>query len=144
MYQADPETLASVYVNKAHERLYGYSVEEWLGYPNLWADTIYYEDKESVLTAFKEARRKLMDGLIEYRIKSKDNKVRWVEDHYSWNLDKQGNPKSLNGVMYDITERKRANKELRTRLCQQASIAELSQRALTVTELQVLMKDGCL
>ena len=44
--------------------------------------------------------------------------------------------------MYDITERKRANKELSTRLCQQASIAELSQRALAGTELKVLMNDA--
>ncbi len=142
VYQADPETFASVYVNKAHERLYGYSVEEWLRCPDLWADTIYVEDKERVLAAFKEARRKLKDGIIEYRIKSKYNNIRWVEDHYSWALDKKGKPTSLNGVVYDITERKRANKELSTRLCQQASIAELSQSALAGTGIGVRMNES--
>src|SRR3990170_4808841 len=44
--------------------------------------------------------------------------------------------------MHDITEHKRANKELITRLFQQESIAELSQRALAGTELQVLMNDA--
>ena len=53
VYQADPETFASVYVNKAHERLYGYSVEGWLRYPNLWADTIYSEDKRGSLLPLK-------------------------------------------------------------------------------------------
>ena len=112
IYRADPETLVATYVNRAVERIYGYTVEEFLGDPTLWESTIHPEDKERVFAWFTEAQRKMESGAIEYRIIRKDKTVRWVEDHVSWEKDQQGNLVSMTGVMYDITERKRAEEEL--------------------------------
>ena len=112
IYRADPETLVATYVNRAVERIYGYTVEEFLGDPTLWESTIHPEDKERVFAWFTEAQRKMESGAIEYRIIRKDKTVRWGEDHVSWEKDQQGNLVSMTGVMYDITERKRAEEEL--------------------------------
>ncbi|MBU4012652.1 MAG: PAS domain S-box protein, partial [Proteobacteria bacterium] len=112
IYRADPKTFLATYVNRAVEKIYGYTVEEWLRDPTIRESTIHPEDKERVFAWFTEAQRKMESGAVEYRIISKDKTVRWVEDHVSWEKDQQGNVVSLNGVMSDITERKQAEESL--------------------------------
>ena len=68
IYRADPETFVATYVNRAVERIYGYTVEEFLGDPTLWESTIHPEDKERVFAWFTEPQRKMESGAIEYRI----------------------------------------------------------------------------
>ena len=113
VYRADPETYASIYCNKAHERLFGYPVEEWIKNPKLWEDSIYPEDKERVLSVLEEAKKNLKGGVIEYRIIKKDKAILWIEDHFSWEVDRHGTPVSLNGVGYDITGRRRVEEYLK-------------------------------
>jgi len=116
IYRANPETFIATYVNNGVERFYGCTIEEFLRDPTVWESTIHPEDKERVFAWFTEARRKMESGGIEYRIIRKDKTVRWVEDHASWEKDQQGNAVSLNGVMYDITERKLAEQASRLAL----------------------------
>ncbi|MCH7558892.1 MAG: PAS domain S-box protein [Planctomycetes bacterium] len=104
VYRAEPKTFVATYVNNAVERFYGYSAEEWLRDPSLWENMIHPDDKERVLKEFEETKRKLKSGVIKYRIINKNETVRWVEDHVSWEKDQQGKVISMNGVMYDITE----------------------------------------
>ena len=111
VYRADPETFVATYVNKAVEKIYGYTVEEFLSVPTLWESAIHPEDKERVLAWFAEIQRRMESDAIEYRIIKKDKTVRWVEDCASWEKDQQGNIVSLNGTLHDITERKQAEEE---------------------------------
>ena len=106
VYRADPKTNAAIYVNKAVEGIYGYMVEEWLKDPMLWINTIHPDDKERVFAEVVKAQKKLESVIVAYRIIRKDKTVRWVENHVTWEKDRQGNAVSMNGLMYDITERK--------------------------------------
>ena len=108
IYSADPKTLATTYINSAVEEIYSYSVEEWLKDTELWVNTIYPGDKERVLAEFTEAQRKTESKAVEYRIVRKDGTKRWVENHFTWEKDPLGKVVSLNGVVYDITEHKKA------------------------------------
>lgn len=111
VYRADPKTFVATYVNSSIERIFGYSVEEWLKDPELWEKAIYPEDKERVLAAFTELQKEFKNDVIDYRIVRKDGTVLWVEDRVSWEKDHHGNVVSLAGVMSDITERKKAGEE---------------------------------
>ncbi len=112
VYRADPQTFVATYVNAAIGKIYGYSKGEWLENPSLWEETIHHDDKKRVLAKLTEARENLKNDTIEYRIMRKDKTVRWVEDHLTWQKDENGKAVSLNGLLYDITERKKAQTEL--------------------------------
>lgn len=113
VYRADPKTLVAIYVNGAIEKVYGYTVEEWLNDPKLWEDTIHPEDKERIFAGMKEAIRKLESNIFEYRIIKKDRTICWVQDHFNIKKDQHGIETSINGIMYDITERKKAEEVLK-------------------------------
>jgi PAS domain S-box-containing protein len=113
VYRADPNTFVATYVNNAVERFYGYSVEQWLREPNLWEDLIHPDDRERALVEFTEAHKELKSAVIEYRIIKKNKEVRWVKDHVSWEKDQQGKVVSMNGIVYDTTERKQAEEEVK-------------------------------
>jgi len=125
IYRADPETFAATFVNSAVERIYGYTVEEWLADPTLWERTIHPDDRGRVFAEFTEAQNTFEPCVIQYRILRKDQAIRWVEDHVIWEKDEQGNVVSMNGVMYDVTERK----EMQERLVRQERLAVLGKLA---------------
>ena len=111
VYRADPNTLQATYVNQAIETIYGYTAEEWLGDPNLWENTIHPDDEKRVFTELLEARKMHENTTVEYRIIRKDGTIRWVEDRITWEKDEE-KIVSLLGILYDITERKRLEKEI--------------------------------
>jgi len=103
IFQADPVTTRAIFVNGAIEKIYGYSVEEWLSDPTIWVNSIYPEDKERVLTEYGKAQAKHEDLVISYRIIRKDEAVRLVEARTSWIKNEQGDSIGINGIIYDIT-----------------------------------------
>ncbi|MFH1958522.1 MAG: PAS domain S-box protein [bacterium] len=112
IYSANPETFVATFINSAVGKIYGYTVKEWLADPALWENTMHPEDRERVFAVFTKAKNDLENRSVEYRIIRKDKAVRWVEDHFSWQKGESGKAVSLNGTMYDITDRKRAEEKL--------------------------------
>ncbi|MEF8787741.1 MAG: PAS domain S-box protein, partial [Planctomycetota bacterium] len=113
IYRAAPHTFEPTFVNQAVEKFYGYSVEEWLNRPALWQDHIHPEDRERVREGFREAREARKPGRLEYRVTRRDGTVRWVEDRFNWEVDRRGEVVAMDGVVYDLTERKNAQEQLR-------------------------------
>lgn len=113
IYRADPDTFVTSYINSSVENIYGYTVEEWLRDPELWTTTIHPDDKKRVIAQFTKARKKLENGTVVYRIMRKDKLIRWVEDHYTFEKNKQGQAVSLNGILHDITNRKNLEDEIK-------------------------------
>lgn len=110
IYGADPRTLSVTYISSAAEKIYGYTQKEWLEDPGVWEKIIHPGDKERVIAEKAEARKGAKEGISRYRTISRGKRLRWVEDHYNWGKDRQGDIVSLNGVIYDVTEREEANK----------------------------------
>lgn len=91
----------------------GYTTEEFAADPYLWFRMIAPEDRELV----QEHVRQILMGKdippIEHRICRKDGETRWVSDTVILFKDAAGNLLSYDGVIKDITERKRAEEEIR-------------------------------
>jgi len=113
IYRADPETLAPTYVNSAVENIFGYTPEEWLGNEELWKNALNPGDKNRVMSQILEAQKKQENTTIDYRIIKKDGSEGWVENRLSWEKDRRGNVVSLDGIIYDVSERKKGEITLR-------------------------------
>ena len=136
IYAAHPKTFETTYVNNAVRKFYGYAKTYWLKHPDLWEKLIHPEDRPRVFKEFRKAVKERRRGIIAYRIVRKDGTVRWVEDHMVSQKDAAGRIVSMNGVMYDITERKQAEAEMikRERMARERARLLADLRALDQTE----------
>jgi PAS domain S-box-containing protein len=93
----------------------GYTGEELAADPYLWFRMVTPEDRDRV----REHTCAILAGedvpAIEHRIVRKDGEVRWVSDTAIPHKDVSGRLLSYDGVITDVTDRKRAEEALRIR-----------------------------
>jgi diguanylate cyclase (GGDEF)-like protein/PAS domain S-box-containing protein len=100
------------YMSPQYEAVLGYSPEESISHPEHWTDVIHPEDRERVLAEDRRTDESLEPFGAEYRMIAKDGSVIWVGDEAVLVRGERGEPLFWQGVMHDITERKRAEKKL--------------------------------
>jgi diguanylate cyclase (GGDEF)-like protein/PAS domain S-box-containing protein len=128
------------YVSPQVEEILGYTQEEFLGNPSLWASLLHPEDRERALAV--ETAEHLGQGKtapIEYRMHRRDGTVVWMHDEAVLEADEEGVP-LWHGVLYDVSRRKGTEEELQRALSQQAVVARLGERALQNGDPQQLME----
>jgi len=102
------------YVSPQIESILGFSPETWLSDPLNWLNHIHSEDREAVMA--EEIRFKETQDLFqaEYRMFASDGRVLWFRDEGVMLRDAGGGRELLmQGVLYDITEHKRLEEQLR-------------------------------
>jgi two-component system, cell cycle sensor histidine kinase and response regulator CckA len=107
------DKMGNVLAVNEHAMRYGYEVDMIVGKPFL--DIIHPDDREMVLNSFLKAvedRREYTRGL-QFRVLAKDGLVHWVDLNSHMRFDEQGGYLQEEGVIRDITERKRADEEKR-------------------------------
>jgi len=102
------ETLAVEYVSPQAHDLVGISPEEWMADPMTWLNAIHPEDRRGVEELNERSDRSGIPFVAEYRMLTRDGRVRWFHDEAALVHDEQGRPMLWQGVMVDITERRRA------------------------------------
>jgi len=100
------------YVSPPIERLLGYSPEAWLANPELWITHLHPDDRERVLAEEAHSRAAGEPLHSEYRMWARDGRMVWFRDEAVVMRDAAGAPLFLQGVMYDVTERKQAEEAL--------------------------------
>ena len=73
-----------------------------------WLSCIHPEDRERVLAGYSQSIKEKCNQNMEYRIVKPNGDVRWVQRQGQVELDEQGNPRRINGITFDITDRKQA------------------------------------
>lgn len=91
----------------------GYTAEEYAANPQLWSDMVAPANRSAVNAHWAEALRGEAVGPIEYQIAHKDGSIRWVRGTLVAHRDPQGQLVGFDGLVQDITERKKVEVALR-------------------------------
>lgn len=106
------ERSAVLYVSPRIEMMLGYTPEEYGRNDGIWPDRIDAEDRERVLAELETCRTTGRPLVTEYRFLRRDGRTMWLRDEATVVRDKTGRPLWLQGVIQDVTERKRAERQL--------------------------------
>jgi PAS domain S-box-containing protein len=102
-----------LYVSPQIEALLGFTQKEWLENPVLWYNQLHPEDRERWHLEFARTCATGERFRSEYRFLARDGRVVWVHGEAHMVRDEAGQPLFLQGIAYDITEKKRAEDVLR-------------------------------
>ncbi|MBW3469404.1 PAS domain S-box protein [Arthrospiribacter ruber] len=114
LFTVDPnDNFKFVYVSE-NIRQFGYDADDLIQKQVSIMDLIHPDDAEELLQEHFYNKKK--EGIPaysgEYRMRRKDGSYRWVEDKSSEILDDQGNILLHEGLIQDITERKKSREEI--------------------------------
>ena len=113
------------YVSPQIETLLGYTAEEWAGRRELWWEALHPDDRAHALA--DEQRSARVGGRLrsEYRLRRRDGDWVWVRDEATVIENEHGELR-FQGVLLDITERKRAEAAVRAKHAQLQAIIDNS------------------
>jgi PAS domain S-box-containing protein len=105
-----------LYASPQIETMFGYSPDEWMAHPELFPELLHPEDRERVVAEDARTDETGEPFRTEYRQFTKDGRVVWVRDEAVLVRDEDDEPLFWQGVMFDVTDQKRAEERLRSTL----------------------------
>ena len=90
----------------------GYTIKEFDDDPYLWINMVYAEDRDHVRRQIEDLMAGQYPDPVEHRIIRKDGTERWVVNTVVPNYDLDGKLISYDGIVRDITENKKTQKQL--------------------------------
>lgn len=113
IYRANVNDVSSnVYVSPKIREL-GYTLEEWLSSPGSWMERIHPEDRPLAIKALEDAQQNKTGFSCEYRLRAKNGEWRIFHDEAVYIEDERNHINYLQGIMWDITERKAIESRMR-------------------------------
>jgi len=106
------EASTTLYVSPQIEAMIGFTPAEYAANPGIWHERLHPDDRERVLAEVLESRARGVPLRSEYRMIARDGRVVGLRDEATLVRDDAGRPLFLQGVMLDITERKRLEREI--------------------------------
>ena len=101
------------YVSPQIQSILGFSPEDWLKDPSNWMNHIHPEDREIAFAAEREFQKTKELFKAEYRMHASDGRVLWFRDEGVLLQAADDRALLMQGVLYDITEHKRLEEQLR-------------------------------
>jgi diguanylate cyclase (GGDEF)-like protein/PAS domain S-box-containing protein len=109
IYTADPTSPWSpTLISEGAKDLTGYPADEFTSGRIAWAGIILPEDLEKLQHAVLRACESRHLFSVDYRIMTREGKVRWVLDRGRFVYDQTGEPVTLEGFISDLTDQRRA------------------------------------
>ncbi|MGB0715080.1 MAG: PAS domain-containing sensor histidine kinase [Phycisphaerae bacterium] len=103
-----------LYMSDSMESLFGHptghaSTKEWIG----WRDLIHPDDQQWVMEKRRDSVEAGENYVIDYRVRHGDGSTRWVRERGRPRPQEESLPPSLDGLFFDITERRVLEKKLK-------------------------------
>jgi PAS domain S-box-containing protein len=102
-----------LYISPSCERITGYGVREFQENPSLVMNIVVADDRDVWVEHLREGLKEVGPGEIQFRIKRKDDEIRWIEHFCQPVLNGQGIFLGTRASNRDITDRKRSEEALR-------------------------------
>ena len=109
---------------------------------DLLLERVHPDDRDRMAEAALRVWATREPFVVDCRMLLPSGEVRWVQARGQVVLDDGDRPRSVQGTVQDITDQKRAERELLSRARQQAAVARLGQRALEGGDLATLMQEA--
>ncbi len=107
-YTASVDMASSAFMSPQVEKILGYTPEEFVATPDMWEKLFHPEDHDRLIREVSHAAATGQVFESEYRMIAKDGGIVWFHDRATILQDTAGRTTMFRGVMYDITDRKRA------------------------------------
>ena len=112
-YIDGPQGLESTtYLSPQIAEMSGYSSDEWLADKRLFQKILHPDDRERVIGAIRHATANAEPIEQEYRIVTRDGRLRWWRDAAVVVRDAAGRPRYRQGYAVDVTERRESEERL--------------------------------
>ena len=111
VWEMDLVAEVNTFVSHKAEHMLGYRVEDWYSDSLFWRKHLHPDDREKTIETFRKAEINLLPFTVDYRMTKQDGGVVWIRDIATVTAV-DGRPSRLQGVMLDITERRRLQEEL--------------------------------
>ena len=102
-----------VYLTDRIEELTGLKAEEFKNDGRAYLDLVHPADAPGVIRRLRRAVHTNHPYLLIYRLRHQDGSWRWVEDRGHPIIGAQGEVQYLEGTIFDVTERRKAEESLR-------------------------------
>jgi PAS domain S-box-containing protein len=107
------ESNTTLYISPQIEEILSISPADYKADPDFWVKHLHPDDRERVMDEVRRCHESDRPFISEYRMISKDGRSVWLSDEAVIVRDDRGNPLNLQGIIYDISERKLAQEERR-------------------------------
>lgn len=115
VYRCEPDADWTMrFISDDVEEITGYPAEDFLGDGGRgYASVIVEEDREHVTEVINDALEERDTFEVEYRLRHRNGDVRWVFERGRALRDEDGQPRYLEGVIQDVTDRHEMQQRLR-------------------------------
>jgi PAS domain S-box-containing protein len=125
------ETATPLYMSPQYEAILGFTPEERLASPGLWESRLHPDDRDRVLAEVAAMSDDVGTWSLEYRMLHRDGHPVWLRDEAVLVRDDDGTPLFHQGVLFDISQSKRAERELERALEELRRADEIKDAFLT-------------
>ena len=101
-----------LFVSPQIEAILGFTPQEWMAAPDIWRRQLHPDDVARILQLEERSRRTLEPIPCEYRLFARNGRTVWVLGEAVVVRDERGEPRFSQGILYDITSRKKAEEDL--------------------------------
>jgi len=109
VWEADPRTFRFTFVSEQARRILGYAPEDWLE-EGFWEAHLHPDDVGLAIEHCTGWNAQSPRRCHEYRMVARDGRAVWLRDLISIEM-RDGRPAGLRGIMVDISEHRRLDKE---------------------------------